>query len=58
MAGVGHYRFYRDVVRENFLIGVENHAALCVNDLLVNVLFSGKTGVFVVLYRLQINQTK
>src|SRR5204863_7941393 len=30
----------------------------CVNDLFINVLFSGKTGVFVMLYRLEINQTK
>src|SRR4029077_16017990 len=58
MCGVGHYRFYRNVVREDLVVRVEDHAALCVDDLLVNVFFSSKPGVFVVFYGLQINQTK
>ena len=45
-------------MREDFVVRVENHAALCVDGLLVNVFFSGKPGVLVVLYGLQINQPK
>ena len=42
-------------MREDFVIRVENRAAFCVDDLLVDVLFSGKTGILVVLDCLQIN---
>ena len=58
MCCVGHYRFHRNVLREDFAVRIEDLASLCVDDLLVNVFFSGKAGVFVVLYCLQINQTK
>ena len=56
--GVRHDRFHRNVVREDLIVRVENRAALCVNNLFVNVFFSGKPSVFIVFYRLQINQTK
>ena len=56
--GVGHYRFYRNIVRQNLVVRVQNHAALGVNNLFVNVFFRGEPGVFVVLDRLKINQTK
>ncbi len=58
MRGVSDYRFHRNVVRENFVVRVENHAALSVNFLLVDVFFSSEAGIFVVLNDLQINQTK
>ena len=55
MRGVGHYRLNGNVMREDFVIRIEDRAAFCVDDLLINVLFSGKPGVFVVLDCLQIN---
>ena len=55
---VGHYRLNRNVMREYFVIGIEDRATFCVNDLLINVFFSGKPGVFFVLDCLQIDQTK
>src|SRR5215472_4837711 len=58
MRGVRHDGLHWNIVRENFIIRVENHPALCVNDLFVNVLFGGKPGVLVVFYCLQINQSK
>ena len=58
MRGIRHDSFLWNVVCQNFVVRVENHPALCVNDLFVNVLFSSKPGVFIVLYCLQINQTK
>ena len=42
-------------MREDFAIRIEDRAAFCVDDLLLNVFFSGKTGVFVVLDCLQID---
>ena len=58
MRSIGDHGFDRNVVREDLAVRVENRAALCMNDLLVNVFFSSKPGVFVVLYCLQINQAK
>ena len=58
MRCVGHDGFHRNVVRENFIVRVEDHAAFGVNDLLVNVLFRSEPGVFVVLDCLEINQAK
>ena len=49
MCRVGHEGFHRNVVRENFIVGVQDHAAFGVNQLLVNVFFRSETGVFVVL---------
>ena len=56
MRGVRHYRFDRNVVRENFVVRIKDRAAFCVDNLFVNVFLSSKPGVFVVLYHLQINQ--
>ena len=58
MRGVGHYRLNRNVMREDFVVRIEDCAAFCVDDLLINVLFSRKTRVFVVLDCLQIDSTK
>src|SRR5215471_8196362 len=58
MRSVGHHCLNRNVVREDFVIRIQDRAAFSVDDLLVNVLFSGKTGVFVVFDCLQIDQTK
>src|SRR5215510_4918043 len=58
MRGVGHHCFHGDVVRKNFIVRVKDHAALAVNDLLVNVFFRSEPCVFVMLYCLQINQAK
>jgi hypothetical protein len=45
-------------VREDFIVCVENCAALRVNDLFVNVFFSSQPGVLVVLDHLEIDQSK
>jgi hypothetical protein len=42
-------------MREDFVIRIEDRAAFRVDDLLINVLFSGKTGVFVMLDCLQVD---
>src|SRR6266576_2894586 len=57
MRRVGDYGFYRNVVRKNLAVRVENRTALCVNDLLVYVFFRSKTRILVVFYGLQIDQT-
>ena len=56
MRGVGHDRFHRNVVCQNFIVRIQDHAPLAVSHLLVNVLFRSQPGVLVVLDRLQINQ--
>src|SRR4051812_40498929 len=58
MGCVSYDRFHRNVVRENFLVRVKDHAAFGVNDLLVNVRFRSEPCVFVMLDCLQINQPK
>src|SRR6478752_7877855 len=58
MGCVSYDRLHRNVVRENFLVRVQDHAAFGVNDLLVNVRFRSEPCVFVVLDCLQINQAK
>ena len=45
-------------MRENLIVHVKDRAAFCVDYLFVNVFFCSQTGVFVVLYCLQINQSK
>ena len=55
MRGVGHYCLDRNVVREYFVIRIEDRAAFRVDDLLMDVLFSCETGVFVVFNCLQID---
>src|SRR4029077_4294519 len=50
--------FHRNVVRENFTVRVEDHAAFGVNDLFVNVRFRSEPSIFVVLDCLKINQAK
>jgi hypothetical protein len=52
MGLIGDNSFYGNVVRENLFVRVENRAALCVNNLLVNVFFSSKTRILVVFYGL------
>ena len=42
-------------MRENLIVHVKDRAAFCVDYLFVNVFFCSQTGVFVVLYYLQIN---
>src|SRR5262252_4609466 len=56
--GVGHDGFHRNVVRENFVVRIQDDATFGVNDLLVNVCFRSEPGVFVVLDCLEINQAK
>src|SRR5262245_40343598 len=58
MRGVGHDGFYRNVVRENFIVRVQDDSAFGVNDLLVNVCFRSEPGVFVVLDCLEVDQAK
>src|SRR6478752_4582373 len=58
MGCVSYDRLHRNVVRENFIVRVQDHAAFGVNDLLVNVRFRSEPCVFVVLDCLQINQAK
>src|SRR5438034_2232816 len=58
MRGVSLHCFPRNVVRENFIVRVKDHAALAVNDLLVNVFLRSEPCVFVMLDCLQINQAK
>src|SRR4029077_19605071 len=55
---VGDDRFDRDVVRQDFVVGVEDRAALGEDRLLDDVLFSSQPGVLVVLDHLQVNQAK
>jgi hypothetical protein len=45
-------------VRENFVVGVKDRAAFCVDDLFVNVFLSSQLGVLVMLNYLKINKTK
>ena len=56
MRRIGHDRLDRNVVREHLIVRVENCAALGEDGLFVDVLFSGKPGVLVVLDHLQINE--
>ncbi len=56
MGRIGHDRLDRNVVREDFVVRVENRAALGVDRLFVDVFFSSEPGVFVVLDHLQINE--
>ena len=58
MGRVGDDRFDRDVVRENFVVSVENCAAFGKDRLLNYVLFSGESGVLVVLDHLEVDQAK
>src|SRR6476659_5542450 len=58
MRCVSYDGFHRNVVREHFIVGVQDHAAFGVDDLLVNVRFRSEPCVFVVLDCLQINQPK
>ena len=53
---IGDDRLDRSVVREDFVVRVENRAALGEDRLLVDVFFRGEPGVLVVLDHLQINQ--
>src|ERR1043166_2416455 len=56
MAGVGDDRLNRHIVREHFVVRVEDFTALSTDDLFVNVLLSSEPGVFVVLDQLQVNE--
>src|SRR5262245_12861944 len=58
MRRVRHNCFHRNVLCENLIVRVEDHAAFGVNDLLVNVYFRSQPCVFVVLDCLQIDQAK
>src|SRR5438874_13832458 len=58
MGRVGHDSFDGHIVREDFVVCVENCAALRINDLFVNVFFSSQPGVLVVLDHLEIDQSK
>jgi hypothetical protein len=58
MCSVTNYSFDRHIVGEDLIVCVEDGAAFCVDGLFVNVLFSSKPGVFVVLDYLKINKTK
>src|SRR5215211_1422893 len=58
MRRVGHNSFHRNVVRENFIVRVQDYSAFGVNHLLVNVFFRREPGVFVMLDCLEINQAK
>ena len=58
MSRVRDHRFHRDVVRQDFVVRVENRAALGEYGLLVNVLFSGQSSVLLVLDHLEIDQAK
>ena len=56
MRRVGHDGLDRRVVGKNFVIRVQNRAALGVDRLFVDVFFSRKPGVLVVLDHLQIDK--
>ena len=56
MRGIGYDRFHRNVVCQNFIVRIQDHAPLGMSHLLVNVFFGSQPGVLVVLDRLQINQ--
>ena len=56
MRRIGHDRLDWRVVGEDFIVRVEDGAALGEDGLFVDVLLSGKPGVFVVLDHLQINE--
>src|SRR5438046_3659107 len=58
MSGVSHHRFHRHIVRQDFVVRVENRASLGEDGLLVNVLFSGQSRVLVVLDHLEIEPAK
>src|SRR5437763_12496447 len=58
MRCVSYDGFDRNVMRENFVVRVQDHAPFGVNDLLVNVRFRSEPCVFVVLECLKINQAK
>src|SRR6266480_6632543 len=58
MSSVTYYSFDRHIVRENLVVRVEDRAAFCIDGLFVNVLFSSKPRVLVVLDYLKINKTK
>src|SRR6476646_3930512 len=58
MRGVVHDSFHRNVVRENFIVRVQDGAAFGVNYLFVNVCFRSEPRVFVMLDCLKINQAK
>src|SRR6266568_7196714 len=58
MSRISDHRFDRNIVRQDFVIGVENRAALGKNGLLVNVFLSSEPGVLVVLDHLEIDQAK
>jgi hypothetical protein len=45
-------------VGQNFIVRIQDRAALGVNHLLVNVFFGSEPGVLVMLDRLEINQAK
>src|SRR5213595_748630 len=44
-------------VPENFVVGVKDRAAFCVDDLFVNVFLSSQLGILVMLNYLKINKT-
>src|SRR5471032_2928568 len=56
MRRIGHDRLDGGVVRKDFVVRVQNRAALGVDRLFVDVFFSGEFGVLVVLDHLQINE--
>jgi hypothetical protein len=58
MSRVSDHGFDRNIVRQDFVISVENRAALGKNGLLVNVFLSREPGVLVVLDHLEIDQAK
>lgn len=56
MGGVGHNGVAGNVVRQNFVVGVEDGAALGVDGLFVDVLLSRTIRVLVVLDHLQVDE--
>src|SRR6266550_747190 len=58
MRGISDDDFDRDVVGENFAIGIGDDTAVGVDRLLVNVFLGRQPGVLVVLNELQINEAK
>src|SRR6266851_6318657 len=58
MRRVGDNCLDRNVVSENFVIRIENRAALGVDGLLIDVFFGGEPGVLVVLDHLQVNEAE
>src|SRR5450432_2326769 len=58
MGRIGHHRLDRCVVREHFVVRVQNRATLGVDRLFVDVFFRGESGVLLVFDHLQINKPK